>query len=498
MTQAGNSLRKEALQSPLIVDSLSRREGENNLPPGPFMTTDIRALYTRLPAIDRLLRDPAFSPLLAQHGHSQVVAQLRQMLDEAREQISQRQTLPDWSHDWLHACEQRLTAGQRSALRPVFNLTGTVLHTNLGRAIQAESAVEAVASAMRAPVTLEYDLDDAGRGHRDRAIADLLCQITGAEDACIVNNNAAAVLLMLAATASGREVVVSRGELVEIGGAFRIPDVMRQAGCQLHEVGTTNRTHAKDYRQAVNDNTALLMKVHTSNYSIEGFTKAVDEAELAAIGRELDIPVVADLGSGSLVDLSQYGLPKEPMPQEMIAAGVSLVSFSGDKLLGGPQAGIIVGKRALIARLQSHPLKRALRADKMTLAALEATLRLYQHPEVLTERLPTLRLLTRPAEEIRRLAERLLPDLAAHYADFAVSVAACQSQIGSGSLPVDRLPSAALTFTPHDGRGSRLEALAARWRALPCPVIGRIDDGRLWLDLRCLEDETRFMEMLLR
>ena len=462
------------------------------------MTTDIRALYTRLPAIDRLLRDPAFSPLLAQHGHSQVVAQLRQMLDEAREQISQRQTLPDWTHDWLHACEQRLTAGQRSALRPVFNLTGTVLHTNLGRAIQAESAVEAVASAMRAPVTLEYDLDDAGRGHRDRAIADLLCQITGAEDACIVNNNAAAVLLMLAATASGREVVVSRGELVEIGGAFRIPDVMRQAGCQLHEVGTTNRTHAKDYRQAVNDNTALLMKVHTSNYSIEGFTKAVDEAELAAIGRELDVPVVADLGSGSLVDLSQYGLPKEPMPQEMIAAGVSLVSFSGDKLLGGPQAGIIVGKRALIAQLQSHPLKRALRADKMTLAALEATLRLYQHPEALREKLPTLRLLTRPAEEIRRLAERLLADLAAHYAVFAGSVAACQSQIGSGSLPVDRLPSAALTFTPHDGRGSQLEALAARWRALPCPVIGRIYDGRLWLDLRCLEDETRFMEMLLR
>ena len=462
------------------------------------MTTEIRALYTRLPAIDRLLRDPAVSSLLAQHGHSQVVTQLRQMLDEAREQIRQCQTLPDWSHDWLHACEQRLTAGQRSALRPVFNLTGTVLHTNLGRAIQAESAVEAVASAMRAPVTLEYDLDDAGRGHRDRAIADLLCQITGAEDACIVNNNAAAVLLMLAATASGREVVVSRGELVEIGGAFRIPDVMRQAGCQLHEVGSTNRTHAKDYRQAVNDNTALLMKVHTSNYSIEGFTKAVDEAELAAIGRELDIPVVADLGSGSLVDLSQYGLPKEPMPQEMISAGVSLVSFSGDKLLGGPQAGIIVGKRALIAQLQSHPLKRALRADKMTLAALEATLRLYQHPEALREKLPTLRLLTRPAEEIRRLAERLQPDLAAHYADFAVSVAACQSQIGSGSLPVDRLPSAALTFTPHDGRGSWLEALAARWRALPCPVIGRIYDGRLWLDLRCLEDETRFMEMLLR
>ena len=462
------------------------------------MTSEIRALYTRLPAIDRLLRDPAFSPLLMQYGHAQTVAQLRQMLDEAREYIRLNQALPDWCEAWLMETSRRLTQRQQSALRPVFNLTGTVLHTNLGRAIQAEAAIEAVTQAMRAPVTLEYDLDDAGRGHRDRALADLLCQITGAEDACIVNNNAAAVLLMLAATAGGSEVVVSRGELVEIGGAFRIPDVMRQAGCVLHEVGTTNRTHAKDYRQAVNDNTGLLMKVHTSNYSIEGCTKAVDEAALAEIGRELNIPVVADLGSGSLVDLSQYGLPKEPMPQEMIAAGVSLVSFSGDKLLGGPQAGIIVGKKALIARLQSHPLKRALRADKMTLAALEATLRLYLHPEKLAAELPTLRLLTRQADEIRLQGERMRAALAAHYADFDLRVEPCLSQIGSGSLPVDRLPSAALTLTPRDGRGSRLEALAARWRQLPVPVIGRIYDGRLWLDMRCLEDESRFMEMLLR
>lgn len=462
------------------------------------MTTEIRALYTRLPAIDRLLRDPEFAPLLAQYGHSQTVTLLRQMLGEAREYIRQNQALPGWCEEWLQETSRRLMQTQQSALRPVFNLTGTVLHTNLGRAIQSEAAVEAVARAMRSPVTLEYDLDDAERGHRDRALADLLCRITGAEDACIVNNNAAAVLLMLAATASGNEVVVSRGELVEIGGAFRIPDVMRQAGCVLHEVGTTNRTHAKDYRQAVNENTGLLMKVHTSNYSIEGFTKAVDEAELAEIGRELNIPVVADLGSGSLVDLSQYGLPKEPMPQEMIAAGVSLVSFSGDKLLGGPQAGIIVGKKALIAQLQSHPLKRALRADKMTLAALEATLRLYLHPEELATELPTLRLLTRQADEIHQQGERLQTGLAAHYADFDLRVEPCLSQIGSGSLPVDRLPSAALTFTPRDGRGSQLEALAARWRLLPVPVIGRVYDGRLWLDLRCLEDETRFMEMLLR
>ena len=463
------------------------------------MTTENRSLYSQLPATDRLLRDPAFTRLLDVHGHSQVVEQLRQMQDEARLSIREQHTLPAWCEDWSLETARRLSVDTQSALRPVINLTGTVLHTNLGRAQQAQSAIDAVTQAMRDPVTLEYDLDGAGRGHRDRALADLLCRITGAEDACIVNNNAAAVLLMLAATAAGKEVVVSRGELVEIGGAFRIPDVMRQAGCVLHEVGTTNRTHAKDYRQAVNDNTGLLMKVHTSNYSIEGFTKSVDEAELAEMGRELDVPVVADLGSGSLIDLSRYGLPKEPMPQEMIAAGVSLVSFSGDKLLGGPQAGIIVGKKALIAQLQQHPLKRALRADKMTLAALEATLRLYLHPEKLALELPTLRLLSRRAEDIHQQALRLREPLAQRYGDeFSVQVMPCASQIGSGSLPSESLPSAAIALTPLDGRGSHLEALSTRWRSLPIPVIGRIYDGRLWLDLRCLEDEPRFLEMLLK
>ncbi|MGP8939465.1 L-seryl-tRNA(Sec) selenium transferase [Enterobacter soli] len=459
------------------------------------MTTHL-SLYSHIPATDRLLRDPHFLVVLETFGHRATVDMLRTLQEEAREHIQAENALPDWAEHWGLEVEKRLVANTQNTLRPVINLTGTVLHTNLGRAQQAEEAVSAVAQAMRSPVTLEYDLDGAGRGHRDRALADLLCQLTGAEDACIVNNNAAAVLLMLAATASGKEVVVSRGELVEIGGAFRIPDVMRQAGCTLHEVGTTNRTHAKDYRAAVNENTALLMKVHTSNYHIEGFTYTVEEAELAEIGRELNVPVVADLGSGSLVDLSHYGLPKEPMPQEMIAAGVSLVSFSGDKLLGGPQAGIIVGRRELIARLQQHPLKRALRADKMTLSALEATLRLYLHPEKLAERLPTLRLLTRDAASIRAQGELLLAQVAQHYPDFDVRVESCQSQIGSGSLPVDRLPSAALTFTPRDGRGSQLEALSARLRTLPVPVIGRIYNGRMWLDLRCLEDEERFLEMM--
>jgi len=369
------------------------------------MSTESHLLYSQLPAIDRLLREPAIEPLVAQHGQTLIGELLRRLQAQARDAIKQQQRLPAWCGDWPQALRAELARQQRPALLPVFNLSGTVLHTNLGRALLAQPVKDAVSAVMGEAVTLEYDLDGAGRGHRDRAVADLLCRLTGAEDACIVNNNAAAVLLMLAAIAPGKEVVVSRGELVEIGGAFRIPDVMRQAGCQLVEVGTTNRTHLKDYRQAISEQTGLLMKVHTSNYSIQGFTAAVDEAELALLGAEQGVPTATDLGSGSLIDMAQYGLPAEPMPQRLLAAGVDLVTFSGDKLLGGPQAGIIVGKKALIARLQQHPLKRALRVGKLTLAALEATLRLYLQPEKLAEQLPTLRLLTRPPNRAgRRLA----------------------------------------------------------------------------------------------
>ncbi|OCJ45402.1 L-seryl-tRNA(Sec) selenium transferase [Serratia sp. 14-2641] len=461
------------------------------------MSTESQHLYSQLPAIDRLLRDPAIETAVAKHGQTLISELLRQMQAQAREAIKTQQQLPAWCQDWPQALHARLEQQQRPALQPVFNLSGTVLHTNLGRALLAQPAVDAVVSAMSSAVTLEYDLDGAGRGHRDRAIADLLCQLTGAEDACIVNNNAAAVLLMLAAVAPGQQVVVSRGELVEIGGAFRIPDVMRQAGCQLVEVGTTNRTHLKDYRAACNEQTGLLMKVHTSNYSIQGFTAAVDESELAVLGHEHGIPVATDLGSGSLIDMAQYGLPAEPMPQRLIAAGVDLVTFSGDKLLGGPQAGIIVGKKDLIARLQQHPLKRALRVGKITLAALEATLRLYQQPELLAEHLPTLRLLTRPQQQMQETAERLQGQLAPLFSGrFELRSEPCWSQIGSGSLPVDRLPSYALTFAPLDGRGATLEGLAQQWRGLPQPVIGRINDGKLWLDLRCLEQEGALVEAL--
>ncbi len=461
------------------------------------MSTESHLLYSQLPAIDRLLREPAIEPLVAQHGPTLIGELLRRLQAQARDAIKQQQRLPDWCGDWPQALRAELARQQRPALLPVFNLSGTVLHTNLGRALLAQPVKDAVSAVMGEAVTLEYDLDGAGRGHRDRAVASLLCRLTGAEDACIVNNNAAAVLLMLAAIAPGKEVVVSRGELVEIGGAFRIPDVMRQAGCQLVEVGTTNRTHLKDYRQAISEQTGLLMKVHTSNYSIQGFTAAVDEAELAQLGAEQGVPTATDLGSGSLIDMAQYGLPAEPMPQRLLAAGVDLVTFSGDKLLGGPQAGIIVGKKALIARLQQHPLKRALRVGKLTLAALEATLQLYLQPEKLAEQLPTLRLLTRPQQEMQQVAERLLAALRPRFtADFDLRAEPCWSQIGSGSLPADRLPSYALTFTPRDGRGATLEALAERWRRLPQPVIGRLGDGRLWLDLRCLEQEGALIDAL--
>lgn len=457
----------------------------------------MKILFSQLPSVDSLLRQTEFQALSDRWGHRQLVTLLRQLQQQARQHIQQYQQLPDWCQNWAQHASQRLEQTSTSGLQSVLNLSGTVLHTNLGRALLAEPAVNAVTRVMRSAVTLEYALDDAGRGHRDRALADLLCQLTGAEDACIVNNNAAAVLLMLAALAPGQEVVVSRGELVEIGGAFRIPDVMTQAGCRLREVGTTNRTHLKDYREVVNSDTALLMKVHTSNYQVQGFTKAVSEAELVALGNECNLPVISDLGSGSLIDLTQYGLPPEPMPQQLIAAGVSLVSFSGDKLLGGPQAGIIIGKKALIARLQQHPLKRALRVDKVTLAALEATLQLYLHPEKLAQQLPTLRLLTRTQSEIAHQAQRLLPVLQTALAGlFLVEIADCLSQIGSGSLPVERLPSVALTLTPSDGNGSTLLALAERLRAGDVPIIGRIHSGRLWFDLRTLEDDTLFIRMM--
>jgi L-seryl-tRNA(Ser) seleniumtransferase len=456
-----------------------------------------------LPSVDRLLRTAASAALIAEHGHTRVAGEARALLERLRAQalageLSGTALAPGALEASLSA---RIAARLASPMRAVLNLTGTVIHTNLGRAVLAEPALAHLLAMMAGPNNLEYDLESGGRGDRDSLVEELICTITGAEAATVVNNNAAAVLLTIAALAQDRECIVSRGELVEIGGAFRMPDVMAAAGATLVEVGTTNRTHPQDYERAIGERTALVMKVHTSNYAVQGFTAAVDEAVLAPIAHARGLPLASDLGAGSLIDLAAYGLPHEPLPQEKLAAGCDVVTFSGDKLLGGPQAGLIVGRRDTIARIRKFPLKRALRMSKLPLAALEATLRLYLRPERLVQDLPTLRWLTRPEAQVRAMAESLRAPLAAAVEpQFKVEVVALLGQIGSGSLPIDRLPSAGLAVVPERagkrGAGRALDRLSSVLRSLPLPVIGRIADDRLLLDLRCLDDAAPLLAQL--
>jgi L-seryl-tRNA(Ser) seleniumtransferase len=381
-------------------------------------------------------------------------------------------------------------AADEPSLKAVVNATGVVLHTNLGRALLAETAIEAVVRAARSPVNLEYDLASGGRGDRDALIEEELCALTGAEAATVVNNNAAAVVLALNSIADRREVIVSRGELIEIGGSFRIPDVMSRSGAQLREVGTTNRTHPRDYVAAIGPATAMMLKVHPSNYRIVGFTAEVSLAEMVAIGNAHEVPVMEDLGAGALVEMSLYGLPSEPLVAARIAAGAGLVTFSGDKLLGGPQAGLIVGRRDLIERLNANPLKRALRCDKLTLAALEATLRLYLRSADLKTDLPTLRLLRRTPAELANVAIRAHEILADRLgSDFTIEVVVSASEIGSGALPTEEIESRALRITHREHSP---DAIAKRFRSARPPVIGRITDGAFQLDMRAVEDPSAF------
>ena len=457
-----------------------------------------------IPSVDRLLHEPALMAMIAARGRTATVAALRQVLDDLRRALADAETAAVQVLDDAGIAARTAEVLDRlfqPSLRPIFNLTGTVLHTNLGRAALPEEAVAAIAQVARGASNLEFDLDSGRRGDRDSHVEALICRLTGAEAATVVNNNAAAVLLVLNTLAQRRRVPVSRGELIEIGGAFRMPDIMARAGCTLVEVGTTNRTHLKDYAEAIDKRTGLVMKVHRSNYAISGFTADVDERALAKLAHDHGIPFAVDLGSGTLVDLGRFGLPHEPTPAETIAGGADLVTFSTDKLLGGPQGGVIVGRRDLIARLKRNPLKRAMRCDKLTIAGLEAVLRLYLDPDRLTVRMPVLRHLARSEADVTAQAQRLCPQVATRLGGVAtVSAVACHSQIGSGSMPVHSLPSAALALRPvSPGRkvsDAALSRLAAALRHLPLPIVGRIADGAVLLDLRCLDDEAAFLGQL--
>ncbi|MBI3301972.1 MAG: L-seryl-tRNA(Sec) selenium transferase [Deltaproteobacteria bacterium] len=445
--------------------------------------TTPKTLLRMLPSVEKLLTSPALEPVLRRYHRSYVTATVREVLAAVRQEIlTGAVTAPVEEAEVVRQVTARITSEDRSPLRSVVNATGTVLHTNLGRALLAQAAIDEIVRVAATPVTLEYNLREGGRGDRDDVVEADLLALTGAEAATVVNNNAAAVLLALNTLAEGKEGIVSRGELVEIGGSFRIPDVMRKSGVSLREVGTTNRTRVQDYAEAITAQTGVLLKVHPSNYRIIGFTSAVALEDLVALGRTHRVPVMEDLGAGALIDLALYGLPREPVVAERVAAGADVVTFSGDKLLGGPQAGLIVGRAECIARIKKNPLKRALRPDKLTLAALSATLRLYHRSPELAAELPTLRWLTRPRAEMDAIAAQALPLLQARLGEgFTVTVEDASAQIGSGALPEEELPSRVIAI-----RHARLsgEKIAARFRASDPPILGRIHDDAFLLDLR--------------
>ena len=450
------------------------------------MTDPTATLLRDLPSIDRLLNHARCVALLTRYNRDYVTQKCRAALDQLRVNIRQGKGQLINDDAILDQVEAQIAFESRPGHVRVVNATGTILHTNLGRALLSQAAIDAMVAVAGKPVNLEYDLVAGKRGKREETLEQLLVGLTGAEAATVVNNNAAAVLLALNSLAQGKEVIVSRGELIEIGGAFRIPEIMAKSGAILREVGATNRTHPADYENAINENTALLLKVHTSNYKVVGFTAEVSLEQMVAIGRKNKLAVMEDLGSGALIDLSKYGLPKEPLVGERIAAGADVVTFSGDKILGGPQAGLMVGKKDLIGRMNKNHLQRALRCGKLTLAALEATLRRYRQSPNIVEEIPTLRAFTRSVDEVRAMGRSVLTKLEAALGnDFQLALQDSTSQIGSGALPTEELPTVVITIA-HPKRSAN--AIAKQFRQADPPIIGRIEDDKFLLDLRTIFD----------
>lgn len=447
---------------------------------------DKNLLYRSIPKVDVLLEKEEMKAGIDKYGREIVVDAIRIETEELRKFIGTCDS-EDAVKDAITNVTASILARAEKMLMPnmkkIINATGTILHTNLGRAPIGMEHMQHIAEIATGYSNLEYNLEAGKRGERYSHFEELLCKITGAEAAMAVNNNAAAVMLVLSSLGKGGEVVVSRGELIEIGGKFRIPDVLEQSGATLVEIGTTNKTHLSDYEDAINENTAALLKVHTSNYRIVGFTESVSNEELVPLAREHEIPVIEDLGSGVLIDLSKYGITYEPTVQDAVRAGVDVVTFSGDKLLGGPQAGIIIGKKKYIDKMKKNPLTRALRIDKFTAAALEVVLKEYLSEERAIKNLPVLQMITKSLSEVDKEARKLKRFLKTLDLDVELGIEKCESQIGGGSLPLERIPSVAVTMRPNKISTAELEE---RMRFLAVPIIPRAVNDKILMDVRTI------------
>ena len=463
----------------------------------------IKPLLSSIPAVHEIQKISEVQNMIKIHGHSIVTQAIRNTQTEFRELLLSSGTSKNIkikNLEFLNQLKKNLLLITNDSLQRVFNLTGTVLHTNFGRALLPEEAINSVNQIASEPSNLEYDILNNKRGDRDSHIDERLCRLIGAEACTIVNNNAAAVVLVLNSLAKRKEVLISRGELIEIGGSFRLPEIMKSAGCKILEVGTTNRTHFEDFENAIGKKSAMIFKAHKSNFYVEGYTSEVEEKEIVKLSKKNDIPFMVDLGSGSLIDLKYMGITKVQSPAETLAKGVDLITFSGDKLLGGPQCGIIAGRKDLITKIKKNPLKRALRCDKMTIAAFSTLLKLYENPERAKLEIPTLRLLNRKETDIYKVAEKLYPSIKSKISNIAeVKIIKCKSQIGSGSLPVELLPSYGVEISSKNlkrNSNKLLQSISKKFRELPIPVIGRLSKNSLIFDCRCLEDTTLIIKQL--